>query len=127
VIRLKFDGERVRRDVEAVSVRVPAFVEQRDGDAARPRADIADERGRFPVAQKFERRLHEQLGFGARDEHRRGDFKIEAVKLLSPRDVLHGLARRPAAHAFAKERVGVRLKFVFGMRDEEGVVARERV
>jgi hypothetical protein len=89
------DAERRGRDVEGDGVRVRAFVEERDRDAARTRPHVADER-RVSPAQDFERRLDQKLRLRPRDEHVGRHLEVEPVELLMPRDVLQGLARRAA-------------------------------
>ena len=113
-------------NIQSQGTRIRAVIEERDGDAARTRADIADE-GRAGLFQEIEGGLNQQLGFGARDEHIGRDHEIEAVKFLPSGDVLQRLALRAARDHFAVTGARLRCERFVGMRDEKRAVAFERM
>ena len=120
------DRERGGRHVEGEGARVPALVQQRDGDAARARAHVADER-RVRALQNLQRGLDQQLRLGARDEHVRVHLEVEPVELLPPRDVLERLARG-AAHDPRRIRATLlAVRRLVRVRDEKRRVAPQRV
>jgi hypothetical protein len=120
------DAQRRRRDVGTDAARVAALAQQRDRDAARPRADVAEARRLRPL-QQFERRLDQKLRLGARDEHVGRDLEIQPVELLPARDVLQGFARGPARGEPADTSGRFLGQTFVVVREEVRAVAPERV
>ena len=102
--------QRRRAGVGGDDARLRPVALDRQRDRARAGAHV-QHRGRIAL----ERQVDEQLGFRARNEHRRVDRELEAVELLVAEDVGHRLARGSARRHF--EELVLRLVPAMAFRD----------
>ena len=100
-----------------------------DGDCAGACADVGDMECAFVVKAcgPEEDGFDEVFGFGAGDEDRGCDAEGEAVELLLAGDVLERLVRGAAGDKGVVLREGDGVEIGFGMGEEPGAVAVERV
>ena len=105
--------------------------EQRDGDRARARADIRDPQrwrahvaryGGQPRAHRLERRIHEELGLGARDQGAIVGADRQPVELPEAAQVGHRLALLPPDDERLERRPGPVAHERFRVREDPGPV-----
>ena len=118
------DGERVLADVGATHVEVGRSSFSASATAPLPGADVDHAR----AGGQAERRLDQELGLRARDQHARVDLELDAAEAAAAEEVGDRLAAdRPAADEVLERAHGRPGDLALGRHDERRAVHAERM